>query len=262
MYFRTSLIIIGLIITGGSGYYIGQSPIPQLQTQLSTFEVKNNYLQSQVTSLETENSKLVTEIKEVTENLTRLSKELNVHLEKLEEIHSLYVETLTKYDTLWKKYYELLKCTHMNLTEYIRNGDFDDPIILDPDFYLPYWYELGSGGSIGFSSNSGRTGRAIGLHPGKIIQKLSLPKTEAILTFWILPEPNNQYSIINAYFDNKIIYTNTFTGTVEDYNWEKVTIILNFDEGVHYLAFEVPTSITVRIDDVSLCACVCRAPVQ
>ncbi|MCK4828456.1 hypothetical protein KA005_72670, partial [bacterium] len=61
--------------------------------------------------------------------------------------------------------------------EYVRNGDFDDPIIFDPNFNIPFWYEPGSGGSIGFSSSSGRTGRAICPHPGKIIQELNLPAT-------------------------------------------------------------------------------------
>ena len=137
-------------------------------------------------------------------------------------------------------------------TEYIRNGDFDDPIIFDPDFNIPYWYEPGSGGSIAFGSSSGRTGRAICPHPGKIIQELILPATEATLTFWILPQPNDDYSTINVFFDEELMFEETYGGSNEDYDW--IQIILNVDiiQGTHYLTFEVLTVNAVRIDDVSL----------
>ncbi|MBL7168102.1 hypothetical protein ISS40_05465 [Candidatus Bathyarchaeota archaeon] len=142
--------------------------------------------------------------------------------------------------------------TPLSSIEYIRNGDFDDPIIFDPDFNIPYWYEPGSGGSIAFSSSSGRTGRAICPHPGKIIQELNLPATEATLTFWILPQPNDDYSTINVFFDEELIFEETYGGSNEDYDWIQITLNMDISQGTHYLTFEVLTDNAVRIDDVSL----------
>ena len=139
------------------------------------------------------------------------------------------------------------------LIEYIRNGDFEEPIIYDPIWGIPEW-DSGPGGygHIAYGGTSGRTGRAICPHPGKIIQELDLPATEATLIFWILPQPNDGYSTINVFFDEDLIFEGTYGGSNESYDWMQFSLNMDINQGTHYLTFEVITVNAVRIDDVSL----------
>lgn len=140
------------------------------------------------------------------------------------------------------------------LIEYIRNGDFEEPIIYDPSWGIPEWNDVPSSGTgyIAYGGTSGRSGRAICPHPGKIIQELDLPATIATLTFWLLPQPNNDYSTINVYFDEELIFEETYSGSNDDFDWVQITFYLDIEQGTHYLTFEVLTENAVRIDDVSL----------
>ena len=274
-------------MASGAGYALGQFPIAGFKEEISQIETENIALQSQVEELNKDNNDIQELLEATLANLSETQSAYQNLFEKylsvennLTEIQYGFEQLLTSYEevknqlegidfnnsvllslysSLWETYSDLLLAYNdltsgppLELTEYIRNGDFDDPIIFDPNFNIPYWYEPGSGGSIGFSSSSGRTGRAIGLHPGKIIQKLDLPISGATLSFWILPNPNSEYSTMNVYFDGEIIYQNTFTGIIEDYDWNEVILVLDFVPGIHYLTFEVTTPNTVRIDDVSL----------
>ena len=74
----------------------------------------------------------------------------------------------------------------------------------------------------------------------------------ATLTFWMLPQPNDDYSTINVFFDEELIFEETYGGSNESYDWIPITLSMDINQGTHYLTFEVLTENAVRIDDVSL----------
>ena len=49
---RTAYFLISVLLTGSLGYYVGQAPISQLQTEMNTIEQSNTVLLDQLSALE------------------------------------------------------------------------------------------------------------------------------------------------------------------------------------------------------------------
>lgn len=82
------------------------------------------------------------------------------------------------------------------------------------------------------------------------------------LTFWIRPFPEGQSVGFEFLFDDIVFFEENFTGNNHEYDWEKITIILEPEIGMHEIKFSVltgpeyyPENMShVAIDEISITA--------
>ena len=148
------------------------------------------------------------------------------------------------------------------MSNYIQNGGFEEQVQYDP-WQIPEW---GGGGTVGVYE--GYIGKAVYLyqwsqrHRSGAIQIVNLDTSPMKLTFWIRPFPEGQSVGFEFLFDDIVLFEENFTGNNQEYDWEKITIILEPETGMHEIKFSVltgpeyyPENMShVAIDEISITA--------
>jgi chromosome segregation ATPase len=115
---RSAFIVVGLLFSAGLGFYVGQSPIPQLQQEMELINQNNTDLQNTLFQIEEENREFKNELQNILDNLTLQNQEFKKTINELNETKMLYQNTLEDYNSLLITYNELLSEYNELLSEY------------------------------------------------------------------------------------------------------------------------------------------------
>ncbi len=217
-------LLIGVTIAGGAGYVVGQSPIPQLKTDIASVEVSRNQIQTQLASTETNNELLLTKIQEISANLTILTQSLKDLNNNSQQTLSKYEDLLAKYQSLLSSYYTLLLKNQgipappeagrvITKVSGIENGGFDGTG--EP------WVMQGKGGKSPYA--------ALWQYPSfssYVTQTVQLSSDIDGLVFDVKPEPVGASITLQLRIGETIVFSKEYSGSSTLYTWKQEVIEL------------------------------------
>lgn len=260
---NNTYFIIGLLLTAAVGFYLGRSPIPNLNAEINLVEEHNIKLQDQLAAIEAENQELLTRLNEISQNFTIQTQKLENITSELEDIKSEYFTTASMQQILLNDYYNLLleyqgiptePQDDMVATEILGvvNGDFEDG--------NEGWVISGKGGL-------GPYALLIEYEHGTYCsQNIFLDSKRQGIKLEILPQPVGGDVHLDISVGDVTIFSEDYTGLNSDYGWEEIVIPFRplfemkerygFEmEGVYNIKFAVPPDPnggTMLIDNASL----------
>jgi hypothetical protein len=219
---RSAFIVVGLILTGGLGFYIGQSPISGLQAELSAVEQNNTQLENYIIALEQENQEFKDELEEILDNFTLQNAIFSNLLGELEETNELYNESLEDYNEVWEKYYDLLleyqgepvkPVGGMDVTEIpgIINGDWSD----GNEGWLTQGVSNLVGGVKYLHENE---------HGTFTTQTIYLENITQGIKFDIKPQPFGGEISFQVSLKGATVFDQRYIGVNSNYEWETIVI--------------------------------------
>ena len=280
------LLIISVIISGGTFYSIGRGPIAGLQEEISLIGTENLAFQSQVEQLTDSNNVLLDRLEEITENLSatqfafqtlqasfdELSGLLTSTQSDLQNLVSSYEESQTNnsyllglYSSVWEKYADLIT-VYNNLTSVepvgemtftrisgVVNGEFNEG---------GGWVKQGKGGQ-------GPPYASLWQYPSStyLTQSVTFSSKDQGIVFKHKPSPFGAEVTFSFSIDGITVFSGTYSGVNENFDWEEVVIpfkpicemkeLYGFDgDGTYEIRFSVEAGedngARVAIDDVSL----------
>jgi hypothetical protein len=220
---QIALILVVLLASSGVSYYVGQSPIPEIQAKMATVEADNLKLETQFSALEANYQELLTEMKAVSSNLTQQTKTISTLTENMDQNKNDYDETLTKYNTLLSDYYtQLLEYQGASAPNGataiatkipgIENGGFDG--VGDP------WVMQGWGGKSPYAA-LWQNDRG-----SYVTQNIQLSSSVDGLVFDLKPEPQGASVTIQLQVGETILFSKQYQGSSSLYTWKQEAIDL------------------------------------
>jgi hypothetical protein len=221
---RSAFIVVGLLLSGGLGFYVGQSPISGLQAELSAVEQNNTQLENILVELEQENQEFKNDLDEILNNFTLQNVEFSNLLGEFRDINELYNESLEDYNDLWEKYYELLMEYQVDQVKPAGEMDITEiPGIVNGD-----WSEGNEGWLTQGVSNL--VGGIKYLHENErgtfTTQTTYLENRTEGIKFDIKPQPFGGEIAFQVSLKGTIIFDQTYTGANSKYDWETIIIPL------------------------------------
>lgn len=279
------LLIISVIISGGTFYALGRGPITGLQEEISQIGSENLVLQSQVEQLTDANNELLDKLEDIREDLSvtrsafqNLQNSFTQMVGELGSIQSDFQDLLTgfmeaeayrcmmrdDYTLVWERYAELL-IAYNNLTSGVPIGRM---IATETSGIINGDWEDGNEGWF-TQGVSNLVGGVKYLHQHEQVtfttQSVTLSNRDQGLQCFVKPQPQMDEINLEISVGGVILFAEHYSGPNKD--WEKIIIpfrpLMQMREqygfpieGVYDIRFTVPagddTGANIALDNVSL----------